>query len=117
VAPQPAATAPTLSRKALLKAVLDTLEDYKGQDIVVLDIAKQSSFADDMVIVTGTSTRHIASMADALTENHKPHLMGQEGSGTEWVCTDLGGIVVHLFTADKRALYNLEKLWSYHFTE
>jgi ribosome-associated protein len=97
--------------------VLDTLEDYKAQDIVVLDIAKHSGFTDDMVIVTGTSTRHIASIAEALIEHHKSHIMGQEGVGTEWVCTDMGGIVVHIFTGDKRALYNLEKLWSYSFTE
>lgn len=97
--------------------MIDTLEDFKAQDIVVLDISKNSGFTDDMVIVTGTSTRHIASMADALTEHHKAHLFGQEGNGSEWVCTDLGSIVVHIFTADKRALYNLEKLWSFTFTE
>jgi ribosome-associated protein len=112
-----ATTPSSTSRKALLKAVIDTLEDYKAQDIVVLDIAKHSGFTDDMVIVTGTSSRHIASMAKALADTHKPHLFGQEGEGTEWVCTDMGGMVVHIFTAEKRALYNLEKLWSYSFTE
>jgi ribosome-associated protein len=95
--------------------VLDTLEDYKALEIVVLDISKTSGFADDMIIVSGTSTRHIASMAAALTEHHKASLMGQEGMGTEWVCTDLGSVVVHIFTPAKRVLYNLEKLWSYSF--
>lgn len=99
----------------LVKAIADTLEDHKVQNLVVLDIRKHSGFADYLIIGTGTSTRHVASLASAVEDHHRPHLLSTEGQGGEWVCTDMGAIVVHIFTADKRALYNLEKLWSYAF--
>lgn len=96
--------------------LLNTLEDHKAQDPLLLNIGKQSSFADYLLIASGTSTRHVASLAKAVAEAFPGQLLSTEGQQTgEWVVADFGGVVVHLFVPEKRALYNLEKLWSFPF--
>lgn len=102
---------------AELRQVQAVLEDYKAIDLTVIALAGQASFADYLVIATGTSTRHVASMGRALQDKlGKASFLGLEGlDDGEWVCADLGGIVVHLFLREKRVLYNLEKLWSFAF--
>ncbi|RYG61529.1 MAG: ribosome silencing factor [Alphaproteobacteria bacterium] len=102
-----------------LKRVTAILEDYKAQNIVVIPLAGQASFADHLVIASGTSTRHVSSMGQALREKiGASAFLGLEGmQDGEWVCADMGGIVVHLFVPEKRSVYNLEKLWSHVFTE
>lgn len=108
---------PTLADE--LKQVTAVLEDYKAQNVTVIPLAGQASFADYLVIATGTSTRHVSSMGGALRDKlGKSSILSLEGMAEgEWVCADLGNIVVHLFVPEKRALYNLEKLWSHVFTE
>ncbi|MBI1309039.1 MAG: ribosome silencing factor [Proteobacteria bacterium] len=102
--------------EARLKRVVGVLEDYKAQDVVVIPLAGKTSIADFMVVATGTSSRHVASMGQALEKTLKGDLRGIEGlQEGSWVCADLGDVVAHVFTADKRALYNLEKLWSHVF--
>lgn len=101
----------------LVKRAIAVLEDYKALDVVVLPLAGKADFADFMIIASGTSTRHVASIGQALRENLKHDLLGVEGVREgEWVCADTGSVVVHVFLPEKRALYNLEKLWSYSFT-
>lgn len=102
-----------------LKRVVAVLEDHKAQNVTVIPLAGQASFADYLVIATGTSTRHVSSMGLALREKlGNKAILGLEGlQDGEWVCADMGGIVVHIFVPEKRALYNLEKLWSHVFTE
>lgn len=101
---------------ALKDAVIAVLEDYKADNIVVLPLAGQASFADFMIVASGTSTRHVASMGGALDDRLGPHVLGMEGRHEgEWVCVDMGAVVVHLFLPEKRGLYNLEKLWSHVF--
>jgi ribosome-associated protein len=102
-----------------LKQVTAVLDDYKAQNVTVIPLAGQASFADYLVIATGTSTRHVSSMGSALQDKlGKATVLSLEGMVEgEWVCADLGNIVVHLFVPEKRALYNLEKLWSHVFTE
>ncbi len=100
----------------LLKTVVDALEDHKALDIAILPLHGKASFTDYMVIASGTSTRHVASMAKGVAEKAPHTILGLEGlPAAEWVCADMGGIVVHLFVPEKRALYNLEKLWSFPF--
>lgn len=102
-----------------LKRVTAILDDQKAQQVTVIPLAGQASFADYLVIATGTSTRHVSSIGLALREKlGSKAVLGLEGlQDGEWVCADLGGIVVHVFVPEKRALYNLEKLWSHVFTE
>lgn len=102
----------TKLRDFAVKAV----EDMKGQDVVALDIEKLSSIADYMVVVTGTSTRHVKSIADELSKRAKEKgitIKGLEGtSQAEWVLIDLGDVIVHVMQAPVRKLYDLESLWS-----
>ncbi len=92
------------------------LEDIKGQQIVTLDIRKQSSFADYMVVVTGTSNRHVKSMAEEVNLRCKAagaNVLGMEGQlQSEWILLDMGDVIVHVMQAATRKLYDLESLWS-----
>ncbi len=100
----------------LAKVAVNALEDLKGQDIKVLDVQKLTSVTDTMVICSGTSTRHVSSLAQNVAEEakkagHRP--MGIEGKDTgEWVLVDLGDVVVHVMQPQARLHYQLEKLWT-----
>jgi len=99
---------------ALQAVIVTSLEDDKAEDIVVIDMVGRATFTDRMVIATGLSDRQIAAMAAHLDQ--KLHDFGHkrlqiEGSGSEWVLIDAGDVVVHLFKAEARALYGLEKMW------
>jgi ribosome-associated protein len=100
----------------LLKIVQDVLDERKGQYITTLDVRDKTSFTDYMVIVTGTSDRHLRSLCDYIIEKVKEQgfrPLGVEGDlGSDWVLLDLGDVIVHAMTAQTREYYQLEKLWS-----
>ena len=87
----------------------------KGQNVVVMDIHKMSTIADYMVVVTGTSNRHVRSIADEVEKRCKEKgiaIRGAEGQeSAEWVLLDLGDVIVHVMQASTRKLYDLETLW------
>ncbi|UUE11095.1 ribosome silencing factor [Dickeya zeae] len=101
--------------QALQDFVIDKLDDLKGQDIVALDVKGKSSITDYMVICTGTSSRHVSSIADhVVQESRAAGLMplGVEGENdADWVVVDLGDVIVHVMQEESRHLYELEKLW------
>ena len=105
-----------LDGTALTELATSALDDLKGVDITVLDIDGRSSIADAMIIATGTSVRHVSSLAESvrLGAKNAGHLpLGVEGDSTsDWVLVDLGDVIVHVMTAEKREFYALEKLWS-----
>lgn len=96
--------------------VQSALEDLKGADILEIDVRGKTSIADLMIIVTGTSVRHVRSLADNVRLKCKDlgHVpLGVEGdSQSDWVLVDLGDIIVHVMTDEKREFYALEKLWA-----
>lgn len=100
----------------LSKLVQSALEDLKGLEIMEIDVRGKTSIADLMIIATGTSVRHVRSLADNVRlkckdANHAP--LGVEGDGqSDWVLVDLGDIIVHVMTDEKREFYALEKLWA-----
>jgi len=100
----------------LLEIVLAALDDIKGVGIKVIDVRGLTSITDRMVIVSGTSTRHIKAMADNVVLETKQNgfpALGVEGeNGSEWVLVDLADVVVHIMMPDIREFYALEKLWS-----
>lgn len=99
-----------------LRIVLQSLDDMKAEDSVTIDLEGKASFGDYMVISTGRSQRHVASIADEVAKNLKK--AGRQGIHSEgkqnadWVLIDAGDVVVHVFRPDVRAFYNLEKMWS-----
>ncbi len=99
----------------LRKLIAETLEDAKGLDIVVLDVRKLCDFTDYMLMATGTSVRHVQSMAERVVEKLRAHgirPLGMEGLAVgDWVLIDFGDVVVHLMRPETRAFYDLEKLW------
>jgi len=103
-------------RLARANWVAEAALDKKAVDLVALDVSELTSYADTLVLATGTSDRHTRSIADAIREaasarGEKP--LGVEGYDEgRWVLIDLGDVVVHVFQADVRATYDLERLWS-----
>ncbi len=99
----------------LARSVVTTLEDKKGEDILLLDIQDISSFADYFVLCSGTSDRMLQSLADAVMETAKKEyrvISATEGQPIDgWLVVDLGDVVVHLFSPEQRDYYDLEKLW------
>ena len=100
-----------------LKALVnDALEDLKAVDIVNLNVRELSNVTDYMVVASGTSRRHVASLAEnVITRVKKQGVMplGSEGQEqSEWVLVDLGDVVVNIMMPDTRLFYDLEKLWS-----
>ena len=100
----------------LLKIVQDVLDERKGHNITTIDVRGKTTVTDYMVLATGTSDRHIKSLADYVTEKVKDNgfkPLGQEGGlGSDWVLVDLGDVILHLMTEKARDHYQLEKLWS-----
>jgi ribosome-associated protein len=100
----------------LLEVVLAALDDIKGVDSKVIDVRGMTSITDRMVIVSGTSTRHLKALADNVVLEAKQHgftALGVEGeNGSEWILVDLADVVVHAMMPAIREFYALEKLWS-----
>lgn len=105
----------------LTELVIDALDDLKAADVRVLDVRDKTSVTDVMVIATGTSTRHVKSLADNVITKAKEKgcaPMGIEGEDVgEWALIDLGDVVVHVMQAEVRDFYQLERLWEVGPTE
>ena len=100
------------------KAVLiaEAAQERKADDLVGLDVRNLSSFADTFIIATGTSDRHVRSVADAVEAALKARgdpPMGIEGYDEgRWVLIDCTDVIVHIFQQEIRDHYDLERLWS-----
>lgn len=98
-----------------LTRAIAALENLKAKQITTLDVVGLSSIADYMVIASGTSSRHLKSLADHVVEAFKASgelPIGVEGQdGGEWVLVDLGDILVHIMLPGTREYYDLERLW------
>ncbi len=98
------------------KSAAHAAAENKGQDIVVLDLSKQTSIFDCFVIVTGTSRRQLHAISEEVDRVMKQRgesrmsLSGYDES--RWIALDYGGVVVHLFDEECRGFYDLEGLWA-----
>jgi len=108
-----------LSTDEITIIVLASLDDGKGRDVKVIDIRGKCSFADFMVIASGTSERHVKALANHVVEDVKKRglrPLGTEGGQVgDWVLVDLGDVIVHVMTVQTREFYQLEKLWETDF--
>jgi ribosome-associated protein len=100
---------------SLLGLIQTALEDAKAEEIVTLDLAGQSALADQMIVATGRSDRHVGAIAErvmAALKDWNHSRIRVEGMNTcEWVLIDAGDVIVHVFKPEARAFYNLERLW------
>ena len=100
----------------LLGNVHAALDELKAKDVVEIDVRGKSSVCDFMVIASGTSTRHVKSIADEVVRFAKKldvMPLGVEGEReAEWVLVDLGDVVVHAMLPRVREFYALERLWT-----
>jgi ribosome-associated protein len=100
--------------KSLIRTILATLDDAKAEDIISIDVAGKTSIADVMVIATGRSNTHVASVAERLIAACKQEGLPTRVEGlahADWVLVDANDVIVHIFRADVRKFYNLEKMW------
>jgi ribosome-associated protein len=99
-----------------LRIVLARLDDMKAEDTLTIDLRHKSSIADYMVVSSGTSNRHVGSLADrvikALDEAGLPGVHVEGVPQCDWVLIDAGDVIVHVFRPEVRAFYNLEKMWT-----
>ncbi len=101
----------------LIKVAQQALEDMKAKDVVLLDVQGKSSVTDFMLIASGTSRRHVNSIAEEVVEKVKEaglRPLGTEGQETgDWILVDLGDLIVHVMMPDARSFYDLERLWRF----
>ena len=99
----------------LAREIVNSLEDKKGEDIVLIDIQEVVSFTDYFVICTGTSDRMVDALASAVLDDirvkHQKKGKRQGLARDGWVIADFGDVVLHLFSPDQREFYQLEELW------
>ncbi len=109
------------SKRSLQDVVIDALADMKALEVKVLDVRGLTDIADTMVIASGTSDRHVRSVAQRVVERTKeagfrPHgVEGQQDS--DWVLIDLNEMIVHVMLPRVREFYGLEKLWDMTVTK
>lgn len=104
-----------MTTEQLNDLIVKVLDDLKGKDIVTLDVRELSDVMDTLIIVSGTSNRHVKSMVDHVVDEAKAagfRPLGIEGKdGSEWVLVDFGDTVVHAMLPATREFYDLERLW------
>lgn len=102
--------------EVLRQRVVAALEDLKAKDVREIDVRGKTSVADTLFIASGTSARHVKSIADEVVKFAKEAgvmPLGVEGqSEAEWVLVDLGDIIVHVMLPRIREFYGLERLWT-----
>jgi ribosome-associated protein len=110
------AAAPAAPADRLRSLVLSALDDLKARDVREVDVRGKSSVTDLLVVASGTSSRHVKSIAEEVVKKAKQAGLppiGVEGQReAEWVLVDLGDIVVHVMLPRTREFYGLERLWT-----
>ncbi|MGB8602394.1 MAG: ribosome silencing factor, partial [Rhizomicrobium sp.] len=114
----PVKTAPVITPNmpVLLERIIVSLDGDKAENIVPIELTGRSALCDWMVVATGTSTRHVASMAEHLVQRLKetgysvrpPSGVGQG----DWALVDAGDVIVHIFRPEVRTYYDIEGMWS-----
>ena len=99
----------------ILEIVKTSLDDGKAEDVIVIDLEGKSSIASYMVVASGNSNRHVASLAENLQMKLKENGCFSISEGLEkadWVLVDAYDVIIHIFRPEVRDFYSLEKMWS-----
>lgn len=105
-----------MDNKEVAQSIADILSAKKGRDVVIIDIAEKSSFADYFVLATAGSDRQMGTLAEEVED--KFYELGIEPKSkdgrpeTGWILVDGGDVIVNLFTEETRDKYTLERLWN-----
>lgn len=97
-----------MTGEALAADLAKTLADNKAADVKVYDVRGKSGFTDFFVVATGAAAPHLKALVRELPKAHR--ISGDPDSG--WIVADYIDVVVHVFSAEARAYYALEKLWA-----
>jgi len=106
----------SLDTLELAHRIVNILDEKKGEDILLLDISEESSFADYFLICSGSSIRMVNALVKTVKKEIKqeyglgPNIEGEANAG--WMLMDYGGLILHVFSPDRRDFYRLEELWS-----
>ncbi|MEQ5836876.1 ribosome silencing factor [Marinobacter sp. R17] len=104
-----------MQAEQLRDTVVNALEEVKAQDISVIDVRDRTSVTDYMVIASGTSSRHVRSLAESVITEVKSQGVRsanvEGGENSDWLLVDMGDVVVHVMMPATREFYDLERLW------
>ena len=104
-----------MQAEQLKDLVVKSLEDVKAKDISIIDVRERTSIADFMVLASGTSNRHVRSLADSViaeTKEQGVRMGNVEGAAvSDWILVDLGDVIVHIMMPATREFYDLERFW------
>ena len=102
--------------KKIKKLIENTLNRNKANNIITIDLKQKSYIADYMIVASGTSSRHLQSLSENIILELKKYGLNDcriEGyESNDWKLVDAIDVIVHLFHPEKRAFYDLEKMWS-----
>ena len=105
-----------MNNKEIALQAAAVLLKKKALDVVIIDIAEKSSFADYFVIASGGSERQVGTLVDEIEDQFAKEgiltksVEGKKNSG--WILMDFGDVIVNIFTVEQRERYNIEKVWS-----
>ena len=97
-----------------LNIILEAADDLKAEQIEQLDVRAKTSVADLFVVCSGTSDRHVESIAERVAERmteHKQKPLRVEGEKSGWILQDYGDVILHVMREEQRQFYDLESLW------
>jgi len=99
-----------------VRVILASLDDIKAEETVAIDLRGKSSIADEMVVTSGRSHRHVGAIAERVVNDLEAagvRRVRVEGlPNCDWVLIDAGDVIVHVFRPEVRTFYNLEKMWA-----
>ncbi|MBI1757045.1 MAG: ribosome silencing factor [Fimbriimonas ginsengisoli] len=103
-----------MTSKKKAEAIIAAADELKAENIETLDVRAKTSVADYFIVCTGTSDRHVSSVADRVAEKmaeqgEKPTRVEGERSG--WVLQDYGDVILHVMREEQRQFYDMEALW------
>ena len=102
----------------LIDVILNNLSESKALEILNIDLDGKSDEADNMVVVSGTSNRHVASIAEKLISVVKKevgiHVRVEGIKNADWVLIDCGDVIIHVFRQEVREFYQLERMWQHN---
>lgn len=103
-----------MTSKEKLDIIIESADELKAEDIQTLDVRAKTSLADYFVVCSGTSDRHVQSIAERVAEklvSYREKPLRVEGERSGWVLQDYGDVVLHVMRDEQRQFYDLDTLW------